>query len=169
MTHNSPKMSSPRLQTVQAYITAISNFDTPTLTPLLTPTFTYTLAPSTIPVASPMPLATFTSFLAQTHSLIKHYTPAIKTTIDCGDAENKAVVWLTSEAHFRAEGMDDEVSADEWRYVGEYMIVFSFEASGRIAGVLEFVDSKGVEKVMGLMQRAQKNLQAKEEREEVTE
>lgn len=164
MTHF--KMSSTRLQTAKAYISAISTFDTPTLTTLLTPTFTYTLTPSTIPVPSPMPLATFTTFLTQTHAIIASYTPTIKTAIDCGDAENKAVVWLTSEAHFRDEGVDDGLSAEEWRYVGEYMIVFSFDEGAKIGGVLEFVDSKGVEKVMRLMQRAQKNMQAKGEKQQ---
>jgi hypothetical protein len=108
----------------------------------------------------------FGQFLEQTRTTLRAYTITIKTTIDCGDAENKAVFWATGKAHFKDELMDDGLSEDEWQYTGEYITIFTFGEGGKIEALLEFIDSKGFEKVAPLIQRARKNLQQLMEKQE---
>jgi ketosteroid isomerase-like protein len=152
-------MTSSRVATGQKFLEALGKLDKATLLSMITPNFTYSLAPSSIPLPPKMNAEAWGGFLDQTRATIKAYTITIKTTIDCGDAENKVVFWTTGEAHFKDELMDDGLPEDEWRYTGEYMTVFTFGEGGKIEALFEFVDSKGFEKITPLMRRARKNLQ----------
>ena len=152
-------MSSSRVVTGRKFLEALGKLDKDTLLSMITPTFTYTLAPSSIPLPPPMNAEAYGRFVEQTRTTVRAYTVTIKTTIDCGDAENKVVFWTTGEAQFKDELMDDGLSKDEWQYTGEYMTVFTFDEGGKVEALFEFVDSKGFEKIFPLMQRAQKNLQ----------
>jgi len=77
------------------------------------------------------------------------------------EASNQVTIWATSSAVFRDDVKDDEDSVD-WSYFGEYIFVFSFNQAGdKVERVLEFLDSKKVEEVRALMQRARRNLAAK--------
>jgi ketosteroid isomerase-like protein len=156
-------MSSSRVATGKKFLDALGKLDKDTLLSMVTPNFIYSLAPSSIPLPPSMNAETWGGFLEQTRATLKAYTITIKTTIDCGDAENKVVFWTTGEAHFRDELMDDGLSKDEWQYTGEYMTVFTFGEGGKIEALFEFMDSKGFEKVTSLIQRARKNLQLMEE------
>jgi ketosteroid isomerase-like protein len=152
-------MSSLRVATGKKFLDALGKLDKDTLLSMVTPNFTYSLAPSSIPLPPPMNAEAWGGFLEHTRATLKAYTITIKTTIDCGDAENKVVFWTTGEAQFKDELMDDGLSKDEWQYTGEYMTVFTFGEGGKIEALFEFMDSKGFEKVSPLMQRARKNLQ----------
>jgi ketosteroid isomerase-like protein len=152
-------MSSSRVVAGQKFLDALGKLDKDTLLSMVAPNFTYTIAPSSIPLLPPMNAEAYGKFLDQTRTTMRAYTITIKTTIDCGDAENKAVFWTTGEAHFKDELMDDGLSEEEWQYIGEYMTVFTFGEDGKVEALFEFVDSKGTEKFFPLMQRARKNLQ----------
>jgi ketosteroid isomerase-like protein len=152
-------MSSSRVATGQKFLDALSKLDKNMLLSMITPNFTYTLAPSSIPLPSAMNAEAYGQFLDQTRTTLRAYDITIKTTIDCGDAENKVVFWTTGKAHFKDELMDDGLSEDEWQYTGEYMTVFTFSDGGKVEALFEFIDSKGFEKVSPLIQRARKNLQ----------
>lgn len=151
-------MSSSRVATGKKFLDALGKLDKDALLSMVTPNFTYSLAPSSIPLPQ-MNVEAWSGFIEQTRATIRAYTITIKTTIDCGDAENKVVFWTTGKAHFKEELMDDGLSRDEWQYTGEYMTVFTFDKAGKIEALFEFVDSKGLEKVTPLIQRARKNLQ----------
>jgi hypothetical protein len=151
--------SSSRVATGQKFLEALGKLDKPTLLSMVTPSFTYSLAPSSIPLPPTMNAETWGGFLDQTRATIRAYTIRVKSTIDCGEAENKVVFWTTGEAHFKEELVDDGLSEEEWRYTGEYMTVLTFGEGGKVEALFEFVDSKGIEKVMPLMRRARQNLQ----------
>jgi ketosteroid isomerase-like protein len=106
-------MSSSRVTTGKKFLDALGKFDKDTLLSMLTPNFTYTVAPSSVPLPTPMNAETWAGFLEYMRATLKAYTITIKTTIDCGDAENKVVFWLTGESHFKDELMDDGLSKDE--------------------------------------------------------
>lgn len=152
-------MSSSRVAAAQKFLDALGKLDKDTLLSMITPNFTYTLAPSSVPILSPMNAEAYSGFLEQTRKTIRAYTITIKTTIDCGDAENKVVFWTTGNAHFKDELMDDGLSEDEWQYKGEYITIFAFGEDEKVEALFEFLDSKGFEKIAPLMQRARKNLQ----------
>jgi ketosteroid isomerase-like protein len=106
-----------------------------------------------------MNLEAWSGFLDNTRTILKDYPVTPKTIIDCGDAENKVVVWATGEAQIKEELRDDGLSKEEWKFTGEYIIVFSWAEGGKLRAILEFTDSKGVEKFGSLMHRAGMNLQ----------
>jgi ketosteroid isomerase-like protein len=152
-------MSSLRVTKAQKFLEALGKLDKDTLLSMISPNFTYTIAPSSIPLPPPMNAESYGKFLEQTGTTRRAYTITVKTTIDCGDAENKVVFWTTGKAHFKDELMDDGLSEDEWQHTGEYMTVFTFGEHGKVEALFEFIDSKGTEKFYPLMQRARKNLQ----------
>lgn len=60
------------------------------------------------------------------------------------------------------EVMDlDGMTEQDWRYEGEYIFVLDFEENERgeqkVKRILEFVDSKGTERLRELMARARAN------------
>jgi ketosteroid isomerase-like protein len=152
-------MSSSRVTAGQKFLDALGKLDKDTLVSMITPNFIYTLAPNSIPLPPPMNAEAYVRFLEQTRTTLRAYTITIKTTIDCGDAENKVVFWTTGKAHFKDELMDDGISEHEWQYTGQYMTVFTFGEDGKVEALFEFIDSKGFEKISPLIQRARKNLQ----------
>lgn len=152
-------MASPRVAATRKFVEAFGKMEKDTLLSMLTPTFTYTYAPSSVPLPPPMNSEGWSGFLDNMRAVMEGYPLTIKTIIDCGGAENKTVVWATGEAQIKEELMDDGLSKEEWKYTGEYMIVFSWAEGGKLGAVFEFTDSKGVEKFLPLMQRAGTNLQ----------
>jgi hypothetical protein len=80
--------------------------------------FTYTLAPNSITLPPLMNAEAYGRFLEQTRTTLRAYTITIKTTIDCGDAENKVVFWSTGKAHFKDELMDNGLSEENGSTLG---------------------------------------------------
>lgn len=63
---------------------------------------------------------------------------------------------------FRDDVKDGGLSDEEWSYRGEYIFIFTMdESQEKIIRVLEFVDSKGTDRLRGLMARARANLEKK--------
>lgn len=84
--------------------------------------------------------------------------PVTATEVWEDEAKNVAIVHATSEAYFHDSLKDEGIPADEWRYQGTYMFVLSMnEARDKVRKVVEFVDSKGTERLLGLVKRARTN------------
>ena len=47
---------------------------------------------------------------------------------------------------------------EEWDYAGEYIFILNVNEAGKIARILEFLDSKATERLRGLMTKARENL-----------
>jgi len=152
-------MSSPRVSAVQKFIDAFGKLDKETIISNITPNFTYTFAPSTVSISPLLNPEAFSRHLDNIQALLKAYPITVKTIIDCGDVENKVVLWATGDAQFKDELMDDGLSKEEWQYKGEYIVVFTIAESGKLEEIFEFMDSKAAEKFRPLMQRAGMNLQ----------
>ncbi|KAJ7366999.1 hypothetical protein DFH08DRAFT_1004829 [Mycena albidolilacea] len=68
----------------------------------------------------------------------------------------QVVIWADSETEFHPHVRDND-DEDEGKYRGEYVFILTMDQSGeKIEHVLEFVDSKGTERLRGLMARAWK-------------
>ena len=75
------------------------------------------------------------------------------------EKERQVVVWATAVPTFRDEVMDPGVSAEEWKYQGEYIFILDFDESAeKVKRVVEFLDSKGTERLRESMKRATSNL-----------
>ena len=63
---------------------------------------------------------------------------------------------------FRDDVKDAGLSDEEWSYRGEYIFILTMdESQEKIIRVLEFVDSKGTDRLRELMARARANLEKK--------
>jgi len=154
-------MSSLRADTVNKFVEAFSKLDQETLQTLVSPSFTYSFAPSSAGLPPPMDYDTWATRMGNVCALLKAYPITVKTMIDCGDVENKVVIHATGQAQFKDEVMDDGMSKEEWANDGEYIVIFTMNADVKLDAVLEFADSKTVDRFVELMQRAGENLQKK--------
>jgi hypothetical protein len=154
-------MSSSRAATVNKFIQAFSQLNLAAFQDLASPNFTYTFAPSSAAFPPPLDYDTWVARMGQVRTLLKAYPITVKTMIDCGDAENKVVIHATGQAQFKDEAMDDEIPKEEWVNNGEYIVIFTMNADAKLDAVLEFADSKSVDRFVGLMQRAGGILQKK--------
>jgi len=74
----------------------------------------------------------------------------------------QVTVWATSEVIWCEEVMDFEgMSEEDWKYQGEYIVILDFveneQGEQKAKRILEFVDSKGTERLRVLMKRARAN------------
>ena len=68
----------------------------------------------------------------------------------------QVTIWAIGVPEFRAEAVDG--MEGEWEYTGEYVFILDVNEEGKISRVLEFLDTKGRERLRGLMERARRNL-----------
>lgn len=148
-------MTSIGTTTAEAFAKNFGNLDKDALLGMLSPTFVYTFAPGSIPLP-PMNSEAWSAHLDMIRSVMKAYPINIETLVDGGD---KVAMYVTGQAGFKDELMDDGLSREEWTFKGEFMIILTIANSGKLDGIFEFMDSKGMEKLFTLVGRASKNLQ----------
>jgi hypothetical protein len=154
-------MSSARVATANKFIEAFGKLELDAIHDLVSPSFIYTFAPSSATVPPPMDFKTWVGRMGSLKPLLKAYPVTATSTIDCGDAENKVVIHASGQAQFKDEVMDDGIPKEEWVNKGEYIVIFTLNAEGKLDAVLEFTDSKSVDRFVELMQRAIGNLKKK--------
>ncbi|OCK86844.1 uncharacterized protein K441DRAFT_671785 [Cenococcum geophilum 1.58] len=72
--------------------------------------------------------------------------------------QNQVIIWATSKAEFHKDLKDARIANEEWAYGGEYIFILAMDETGQKVGrVIEFVYSKGTERLRGLMMRARAN------------
>ncbi|KAF7365071.1 hypothetical protein MVEN_00378300 [Mycena venus] len=70
----------------------------------------------------------------------------------------QVVIWAESESMFHPHVRDND-DEEEWKYKGEYIYVITMDQNcEKIEHVLEFVDSKATQKLLGLVARASINI-----------
>jgi hypothetical protein len=75
------------------------------------------------------------------------------------EQKNMVIIHATSQASFHEELKDDEIPAEEWTYCGEYIFMLSMtEDEDKVKRVVEFVDSKGSERLLGLIKKGKKRI-----------
>ena len=74
------------------------------------------------------------------------------------EEKNAAIVHAGSHAYFYDSVKDEEIPPDDWKYQGEYIFILTMTEGGdKVKRVVEFVDSKGTERLLGLIKRARAN------------
>ncbi|KAJ0419264.1 hypothetical protein BJY00DRAFT_314095 [Aspergillus carlsbadensis] len=152
--------TSKRLLTAQKLISYFASLDQTILEPLLAPNLYHEFRPGSLEVPRGLDKTSFLGFCNNFGSIMTGFPFTAKEYTE-SEASNQVVVWATSKAQFREEVKDYEgMEASDWEFEGEYVLILTMDESGeRIERYIEFMDSKAaVEKLLGLMGRAQQNL-----------
>ncbi len=152
-------MASPRIQTAKIFLEAFADLSESRHLSVRSEDCTHIFAPASLNPPPPKDNATFAAHLVGLREVMAGFPVTPKEMIDSAN-ENTVTVWATSEAMFHEELKDDGLSAAEWAYRGEYIFILAMDPSGRrIQRIVEFLDSKGTERILGLVARAKENRQ----------
>lgn len=147
---------SPRLQTIQTYLSVFSTLDTTPLLSILSPKYHHTMMPSSIPAYGPWDKAGFVAHVSGISKMMTAFHVRAVEVID-SEQDNSLWVWTASDAKWRPEAMDGDEK--EWSYQGQNLFMFWFDGEGRVERCVEVVDSlKSVNVLVPLFQRATVNL-----------
>lgn len=152
-------MASKRLETAKKFIDQFATFDTQTLDIILSENYTHHFAPESLSSLGPYTKKEFIDHHGRMLTIMSGFPVTAKEYIESEDG-NQVVVWATSRALFRDDVKDDVgISEKDWMYEGEYVFIFTVDVTGeKIVRAVEFLDSKAtIDKLMGLMKRAQAN------------
>lgn len=151
-------MSSRRYDTAMAFHGDFATLDVATMLSRRTDNCIHTFLPESIAPPAKDNVA-FGEHISRLRDIMQKFPVTAKEVMEDG-AKNMVIVHATSQAHFHEEFKDDGISSEEWVYRGEYIFMLTMNESGdKIKKVVEFVDSKGTERLLGLMKRARSNMQ----------
>ena len=152
-------MASTRIETAKIFLEGFADLSESRHLSVRSDDCTHIFAPSSLNLPPPKDNTTFATHLAHLREVMVGFPVTPKEMIDSAN-ENTVTVWATSEVKFHVELMDDGLSAAEWAYRGEYIFILTMDPSGRrIQRIVEFLDSKGTERLLGLVARAKENRQ----------
>ncbi|CAI7602257.1 hypothetical protein N7533_001773 [Penicillium manginii] len=154
-------MSSKSSKTALSYLEGFKTLSPDIFLAFLAPTAIHRFAPASLSPPEPMSPNVFASHLEGLREVLAEFPVFPKEIFENGD-KGQVTIWATSEAKFREGCKDDGLTEEEWAYQGEYIFIFTLdESKERIVDIVEFLDSKGTERLRALMTRARKNLQVK--------
>jgi hypothetical protein len=151
------------VDTATTYLQVFSTLDPNVISSIQSENFKHTFAPKSANPPPPRNRDEFASHIKHLNGIISSF-PVQAKQIWPNPLHNQVTIWADSETvfHQHVKDSDDE---DEWRYRGEYIFILDLDTEGKIENVLEFLDSKGTDRLRGLMARAWKKkeeLEAKE-------
>jgi len=156
------KMVSTQRSTALAFLQSFQHLDVDANLALRTPNCIHSMAPASLNYPASMTNEQFAAHLSSVKPILATF-PVTASEIFEHEGSNQVTVWATSNATFREEAKDEDPGI-EWSYRGEYMFVLVLNRAGdRIERIVEFLDSKKVEEVTVLMERARRNLAARNE------
>ena len=151
-------MPTRRYDTAMAFIGDFATLDVATMLSRRTDDCIHTFLPASIaPPAKDN--VTFGEHISRLRDVLQKFPVTAKEVME-DEAKNVVIVHATSQAHFHDEFKDDGISSEEWMYRGEYIFMLTMDESGdKIKKVVEFLDSKGTERLLGLVKRARSSMQ----------
>lgn len=156
-------MSSKLRQTALAYIEGFRTLSPETFLSVLAPSAEHKFAPASLNLPSSMDAAAFANHLGSLREVLAGF-PVFPKEIFENEGLGQVTIWATSETIFHEEAKGNDVSAEEWRFHGEYIFILTMDESrNEVAQIIEFLDSKATERLRELMARARKNLNVKKE------
>jgi hypothetical protein len=151
-------MASIRVKTAKSFVEAYASLSPDDLLPLVADDYSHTFAPASLKQLTPKTISDIAAQMTGLRSILHGFHSHIKEIVD-SESSNQVVVWASSEAIFHEEVKDSAAPEESWEYKGEYMLIFTMDESGEhITKLIEFVDSKGAERMMGLVMRALRNI-----------
>ncbi|KAH7377468.1 hypothetical protein BKA64DRAFT_767200 [Cadophora sp. MPI-SDFR-AT-0126] len=164
-----------RRKTALAFIESFSTLSATDMLSVRTPSCMHTFAPRSLGILahSPMSNEQFAAHRSHFDGVLSSFPFQVKEMIDNPSA-NQVLIWTTASPVWVAAVTSDIDKDTDWSYTGEYMFLLTFEdgESGedeggrfkRIERIVEFLDSKGTDRLRRLMQTASNNLRAMKER-----
>ncbi|OJD16555.1 hypothetical protein AJ78_03292 [Emergomyces pasteurianus Ep9510] len=153
--------SSKRLETAQKFIRNYDTLSTEPLESLLADNFVQQFAPASLNPPGPLNKKDMVEHIAGLHALMSGFPLTVKEYIE-SESSNQVTLWATSRAIFREEVKDSGISEAEWAFEGEYIfLLWVDEKSEKVVRVVEFLDGKRTETLLGLMQRARETIAKK--------
>lgn len=154
-------MSSKSSQIALSYLEGFKTLSPDAFLVWLAPTAIHRFAPASLSPPEPMSPKAFASHLDKLQDVLSEFPVFAKEIFD-NEEKGQVTIWATSQAKFKEECKDNGLSEEEWACRGEYIFIFTLdESKGKIVDIVEFLDSKGTERLRELMARARKNLQLK--------
>lgn len=144
------------LSTAATYLQVFSTLDPDVIAPIQSKTtYRHEFAPASANPPAPRSREEFAAHIRHLGGILRSFPVRAKQTWP-NPVLKQVVIWADSETEFHPHVRDND-DEDEWKYRGEYVFILTMDQSGeKIEHVLEFVDSKGTERLRGLMARAWK-------------
>ncbi|PVH74619.1 hypothetical protein DL98DRAFT_351536, partial [Cadophora sp. DSE1049] len=158
-----------RRKTALAFIESFSTLSAIDMLSVRTPSCMHVFAPRSLGdiAHSPMSNEQFAAHRSHFDGVLSSFPFQVKEMIDNPTA-NQVLIWTTASPVWVPQVTSDVDKDTDWSYTGEYMFLLTFEegetgkdAGGsfkRIERIVEFLDSKGTDRLRGLMQAASRNL-----------
>ncbi|KAF5566835.1 hypothetical protein FPHYL_3598 [Fusarium phyllophilum] len=141
--------------TATTYIDVFRTLDTESLSCVLSDEYSHRFAPTLANLPGPMDHHSFIARLKHVGEAMSSFTVTVKQ-MWLNTSLRQVLVWANSETNFHRHLRDSD-DDEEWTKRGEYMFLMTMNETGeRIMDVLEFVDSKATECIVGLVARALK-------------
>ncbi|CZR67671.1 uncharacterized protein PAC_17570 [Phialocephala subalpina] len=155
-------MVSTRYSTAMKFFKAADDVDLLGLMAIRSPTCLHYFAPTASSgPRPPLDNTTYEAHMNQFGAVAQAFPMTIKEIME-DQTQNRVMIWATGGATWKDEAMDSGLSAEEWKFEGEWMFIFSMDESGeKIDRVVEFVDTKATDKLRTLMARALGNVSGK--------
>ncbi|MCJ1404371.1 hypothetical protein MMC11_007596 [Xylographa trunciseda] len=151
-------MPSARYKTALAFIGDFETLDVPTMLSRRTTDCIHTFLPSSLALP-PKDNTAFGEHIRRLREIMPKF-PVTATEVMEDEEKNVAIVHAFSQACFHDWVKDAGIPSTDWDYQGEYIFVLAMtEAGDKVKRVVEFVDSKGTERLLGLVMRARANLE----------
>jgi ketosteroid isomerase-like protein len=138
------------------FVEAFDNLSAPDHLALRDPTCTHIFAPSSLGIR-PKSNEAFAAHIVDNIRPLLDRFPVTPKEIDINETGGQITIWATATPYFKEEVMGDG-GKEEWDYAGEYIFILNVNEAGKIARILEFLDSKATERLRGLMTKARENL-----------
>ncbi|ORY11329.1 hypothetical protein BCR34DRAFT_624851 [Clohesyomyces aquaticus] len=155
-------MSSSLHTLATSFLSAFTSLSSSQHISLRSPTCTHIFAPASLSIP-PKTNSDFAAHMLRLQEILIRF-PVTAKEIHVNDEKRQAVIWATGRPDFREEVRGNEEKGDEdWEYTGEYIFMLDVDGEGRIERIVEFLDSKGTERLLGMVKRARENLAARKE------
>jgi len=149
-------MPSARYKTAMAFIGDFETLDVPTMLSRRTNECVHTFLPSSIAMP-PKDNTAFGEHVSRIREIMPKFPVTAKEVME-DEGKNTVIIHAVSQAYFHDSVKDEGIPSDDWRYQGEYIFMLTMtEAGDKVNKVVEFVDSKGTQTVLGLIKRARAN------------
>ncbi|KAF2475884.1 uncharacterized protein BDR25DRAFT_89219 [Lindgomyces ingoldianus] len=152
-------MSSALRETATRFISAFKDLSTEDHLALRTSDCLHIFAPASLNLPAPQSNDAFAEHLGRLRLIIEHF-PVTAKEIHVNEPCHQAVIWATGQPEFRSEVMGKDPIAESWKYTGEYVFILDLDDTClKIKRIVEFLDSKGTEKLLRMTAKARENLE----------
>jgi hypothetical protein len=149
-------MPSARYKTAMDFIGDFETLDVPTMLSRRTKDCIHTFLPSSI-APPPKDNTAFGEHIRRLREIMPKFPVAAKEVME-DEEKNTAIIHAISQVYSYDSVKDEGIPPDDWKYQGEYIFTLTMtEAGDKVKKVVEFVDSKGSERLLGLIKRARAN------------